>query len=54
MARWIWNVLNNGDAQADAITSDFGSPGGTTIALTARDAIENRLGSSVDFLYKRQ
>jgi hypothetical protein len=40
--------LEESEAEANATTSDFGNPGGTTIGPTARQAIENRLGSSAN------
>src|SRR5579872_3466285 len=45
-ARWIWKVLKNSDAEAKAITSDFANFSGMVIGPTARQAIENLLGSS--------
>src|SRR5580698_10169028 len=46
MARWIWKLLKNSDADAKPITSDRGRLAGMLTGPTARQAIENRLGSS--------
>jgi hypothetical protein len=47
-ARWILNVLKNSEADEKPITSDFPSPEGMATGPTARQAMENLLGSSAN------